>query len=61
MIFEDDFLRSTVIVEKLSTSKKERFNNFFVTKQIYFSSAFLKSWVNISDNIAGVIGGPQYN
>ena len=34
-----------------------------VTKQIYFSPIFLKSWSHISDNIAGVlglVGGPQY-
>ena len=36
------------------------YNNVVVTKQVYFSSAFLKSWVYISDNIAGVVGGPQY-
>ena len=37
------------------------YNNVVVTKQVYFSSAFLKSWVYISDNIAGVVGGPQYH
>ena len=30
-----------------------------VTKQIYFSPIFWKSWVHISDNIAGVVGGPH--
>ena len=49
----------------MSTSKKYIFfpffqsisyNNVVVTKQIYFSSIFLKLWVHISDNIAGVLG-----
>ena len=31
-----------------------------VTKQIYFRPTFLKSWVHISDDIAGVVGGLQY-
>ena len=26
------------------------------TKQIYFSPTFLKSWVHISNNVAGVVG-----
>ena len=30
-----------------------------VTNQVYFSPTFLKSWVHISDNIAGIIGAPQ--
>ena len=34
------------------------YNNVLVTKQIYFSKEFLNSWVNISDIIAGVVGGP---
>ena len=36
------------------------YNNVVGTKQIYFSSVFLKSWVHISDNIAGVVGASQY-
>ena len=36
------------------------YNNVVVTKQIYFSTTFLKSWVRISDNVAGAVGGPQY-
>ena len=50
----------------MSTSKKYIFfpffqsisyNNVVVTKQIYFSSLFLKLWVQVSDRIAGVVGG----
>ena len=36
------------------------YNNVVVTKQIYFSHTFLKSWTHIFDNIAGVVWGPQY-
>ena len=36
------------------------YKNLVVTKQIYFSPTFLKSGVHISDNIAGVVGDPQY-
>ena len=36
------------------------YNNMAVTKQIYFSPTFLKWWVLICDNIAGVVGGSQY-
>ena len=36
------------------------YNNVVATKQIYFSSVFLKSWVHVSDNIAGVVGASQY-
>ena len=32
-----------------------------VTKQIRFSPTFGKSWVHISDDIAIVVGDPQYN
>ena len=32
------------------------YNNVVVTKQIYFSLTFLKSWFHISDNITGVVG-----
>ena len=35
------------------------YNNVVVTKQFFFSPIFLKSWIHISDNIAGVVGGPQ--
>ena len=31
-----------------------------VTKQIYFLTTFLNTWVQISDNVAGVVGDPQY-
>ena len=34
------------------------YNNVVDTKQIYFSTLFLKSWVHISDNVAGVVGEP---
>ena len=29
----------------------------FVTKQIYLPPTFLKLWVHLSDNNAGVVGG----
>ena len=29
-------------------------------KLIYFSPTFLKSWVHIFDNVAGVVEGPQH-
>ena len=32
-----------------------------VTKQVYFSSTFFKSLVDISDNIPRVVRGTQYN
>ena len=35
------------------------YNNVVAAKQIYFLSAFLKSWVHISDNLAGEVGSPQ--
>ena len=69
-MFEEKFLRLTV---KVRFPKNEYFrnvnflilffhsisyNNVVVTKQIYFSPTFLKSWVHISDNTAGVLGGP---
>ena len=37
------------------------YNNVVVTKQIYFSSAFLKAWAHIPDNIVRVITGSQCN
>ena len=70
IVFEENLLRSKVTVhfqKKMSTSKTRMFvlqfvshNIVVVTKRIYFSSAFLKSKVFISDNIAGVVGRPQY-
>ena len=70
MVFKENFLRLTVIVrfQKMSTSKtwilllffSVSHNNLVVTKQIYFSSTFLKSLLHISDNIASVVEGPQY-
>ena len=41
---------------KKGVPKKREFSN-----QIYFSPTFWKSWVHISDNIAGVVGGPKGN
>ena len=35
------------------------YNNVVNTKQIYFSTPFLKSWVHASENITGVVGCPQ--
>ena len=73
MVFEVDFLRLTVTVrfQKNDYFKKANFatcfffqsvsyNNIVLTKQIYFSSLFLKSRVHISDNIAGIIADLQY-
>ena len=36
------------------------YNNVVDTKQTYFSPTFLKPWVHISDNVVGLVGGPQY-
>ena len=36
------------------------YNSMVVTKQIYFLTIFSKSQVYLSDNIACVVGGPQY-
>ena len=73
MMFEDNLLRLTVTVcfQKIDYFKNVNFliifffflisyNNVVATKQIFFSPTFLKLWVNISDSIAGVVGGPQY-
>ena len=70
MVCEKNFLRLTVTgcFQKMSTSKmwifllflSVTYNNVVITKQIYFSSTFLKSWVHISDNIAGVVGGTEH-
>ena len=58
-----------VFSKKMSTSETSFFLSFFqeinyinvvVTKQIYFSSTFLKLSIHISDNIAGALGGPHY-
>ena len=46
-------------VNFLSFFQSISYNNVVVTKVIYFSSAFLKSWVDISDNIAGVAADLQ--
>ena len=46
---------------KKGVFQKRKFSFPFVRRQIYFSPIFLKSWVHISDNIAGVVGGSQYN
>ena len=70
MLFKDNFFGLTVAIrfQKYGYFKK-RFLSFFqltvynnevVTKQIHFLNTFLKSWVHISDDIAGVIGGPHY-
>ena len=34
-----------------------RYNNMVDTKQIYFSRTFLKPWVHLFYNVAGVVGG----
>ena len=36
------------------------YKNLVITRQIYFLRTFLKSWVHVSDDIAGVVGDPQY-
>ena len=36
------------------------YNNVVIRKETYFSHTFLKSWIHIHDNIAGVVGNPQY-
>ena len=67
MVFVEYFLR---IFSKKGVLQKRKFfypfqsrsyNNVVVTKQIYFSPRFLKSLVHISDNIAHVVAGSQYN
>ena len=73
MVFKDNFLGLTVAVrfQKYEYFKVCEFsypfffqsivyNNVVVTKQICFLTIFLKLWVHISDNIAGLVGGPQY-
>ena len=37
------------------------YNNMVIMKQVYFSPIFRKSWAHVSNNIAGVEGGPQHN
>ena len=61
---------SNYFFKKMSTLKTWVFLSFFfqsishkivvVTKLISFSPTFLKSWVDISGNIAGVVWGSQY-
>ena len=67
MVFEDNFLILTVTVSYCAKKSwifllffSVSYNNMVVTKQIYFWPTFLKSWVHISDDIAGVVGGLQY-
>ena len=72
MVPEDNFLKIDInssFSKKWVLKKREfpyplfqsiSYNNGVVTKQIYFSSTLSKSWVHIPDNIAGLVGGPQY-
>ena len=64
MVFEENILRFTVTVRfqelEFSYHFSVSYNNVVVTKQIYFSPTFLKSWVHIYGNITGIDGGPQY-
>ena len=72
MVFKENTLGLTVTVrfQKNEYFKKCEFSylffqsisykKVFVTKKIYFSLKFLKSLVHISNNIAGIVGGPQY-
>ena len=52
MVFEENILRFTVTVRfqepEFSYHFSVSYNNVVVTKQIYFSPTFLKSWVQIS-------------
>ena len=70
-MFEENLIEETITVRFQKKTKKKRefsylffesisFNNVLVTKQVYFSSSFFKSWFHISDNIAGVVEGPKY-
>ena len=64
MVFEEKFLKLTVIVCFQNNESFENVNfltysigyNVVVTKIIYFSPQFLKSWPHIFDNIAVVVG-----
>ena len=68
-MFEDNFLGMAVAIrfQKNEYFKKREFSyscfqsivyhNVIVTKQIYILTTLLKSWVRISDNIAGAAGG----
>ena len=71
MMFPENILRLTVLVRFqkhgyftnvnfLPNFSVNSYNNLIVTKQIYFLLTFLKSYVHIYDNIAGVVGVPQY-
>ena len=68
MVFGQTFLRAVTgrfpkkrVLQKPEFSypifQSASYKNVAVTKQIYFSSRFLKSWIDISDNIAGLVGG----
>ena len=57
---KENFSRSTVTVLFSYFFQSINYNNVVDTKQIYFSPTFSKSWMRISDNIAGVLGDPQY-
>ena len=69
MVFEKDFLKLTVIVcfqnnecfENVTFLTYSIGYNVVVTKIIYFSPQFLKSWPHIFDNTAGVVGDQQLN
>ena len=71
MKFEKNFWRSivTVLFQKNKYFKNVNFlilfqsisyKNVVVTKEIYFLTTFLKSWVHISGNIARAVGGRKY-
>ena len=57
---KENFSRSIVTVLFSYFFQSINYNNVVDTKQIYFSPTFSKSWMKISDNIAGVLGDPQY-
>ena len=64
MVFEDNFFGLTVAVHFQKNDfffiQSIVYNSMVVTKQICFLATALKSWVHISDNIAGVVADPKH-
>ena len=63
MKFEENLSRLTVTVrfQNNESFKNVIFHTFFSHKLVYFAPTFWKSWFHISDNIASVVGDPQYH
>ena len=67
-VFEEKFLSLSVTVRFLKKKKRVlqkcefsiSYNNVVVTKQIYLSPTFLKSWSQISDYIEDAVGRVRY-